>query len=55
MEVTLERTDERRVVFDSRDMDVHGEFTEIEECSTPGDPFDSFALQKACLLACGII
>ena len=24
VEVTLERTDERKVVFDSRDMDVHG-------------------------------
>lgn len=55
VEVTLERTDERKVVFDSRDMDVHGEFTEIEELQQTGDPFDPFALQKACLLACGII
>ena len=55
VEVTLERTDERKVVFDSRDMDVHGEFTEIEGLQQTGDPFDPFALQKACLLACGII
>lgn len=36
-------------------MDVHGEFEEIGELQRTGDPFDPFALQKACLLACGII
>lgn len=36
-------------------MDVHGEFTEIEPLQATGDPYDSFALQKACLLSCGII
>ena len=51
----LERIDELKVVFDSRDMDVHGEFEEIGELQRTGDPFDPFALQKACLLACGII
>lgn len=55
VEVTLERIDELKVVFDSRDMDVHGEFDTIEPLQMTGDPFDSFALQKACLLACGII
>ena len=39
----------------SRDMDVHGEFDSIEELQKTGDPYDPFALQKACLLACGII
>lgn len=53
--VTLEKIEERKIVFDSRDMDIHGEFTEIEELQRTGDPFDPFALQKACLLACGII
>ena len=53
--VKLERIDELKVVFDSRDMDVHGEFEEIGELQRTGDPFDPFALQKACLLACGII
>lgn len=53
--VKLERMDELKVVFDSRDMDVHGEFEEISELQRTGDPFDPFALQKACLLACGII
>lgn len=55
VEVTLEKIDELKVVFDSRDMDVHGEFTTIEPLQATGDPFDPFALQKACLLACGII
>lgn len=34
---------------------VHGEFDTIEPLQATGDPFDPFALQKACLLACGII
>lgn len=36
-------------------MDTHGEFTEIEPLQSCGDPYDSFALQKAALLVCGII
>ena len=55
VEVTLERIPEQKVVFDSRDMDVHGEFDTIESLQATGDPYDPFALQKACLLACGII
>ena len=55
VEVTLEKIGELKIVFDSRDMDVHGEFDMIEPLQATGDPFDPFALQKACLLACGII
>ena len=55
VEVSLERIAEHKIVFDSRDMDVHGEFDRIEPLQETGDPFDPFALQKACLLACGII
>ena len=55
VEVTLERIDDLKVIFDSRDMDVHGEFDTIEPLQMTGDPFDPFTLQKACLLACGII
>ena len=55
VEVTLEKLSEKKIVFDSRDMDVHGEFDTIEPLQATGDPFDPFALQKACLLACGII
>lgn len=55
VEVTLEKISEKKIVFDSRDMDVHGEFTEIAPLQKTGDPYDIFALQKAALLACGII
>ncbi len=55
VEVTLERISDKKIVFDSRDMDVHGEFSSIEPLQATGDPYDSFALQKAALLACGII
>ena len=55
VEVTMEKIGERKIIFDSRDMDAHGEFDDIEELQRTGDPFDPFALQKACLLACGII
>ena len=53
--VTLKKLKEKKIVFDSRDMDVHGEFDSIEPLQATGDPYDSFALQKAALLACGII
>lgn len=55
VEVTMVKIPEKKIVFDSRDMDVHGEFDTIEPLQSTGDPFDPFALQKACLLACGII
>lgn len=55
VEVTLEKIPEHKIVFDSRDMDVHGEFYTIAPLQRTGDPYDPFALQKACLLACGII
>ncbi|MDO5444337.1 MAG: L-fucokinase [Eubacteriales bacterium] len=55
VEVRIVRIPEHKIIFDSRDMDVHGEFSEIEPLQMTGDPYDLFALQKACLLACGII
>lgn len=53
--VRLKRILERKIVFESADMDVHGEFEEIFALQSVGDPFDSFVLQKAALLACGVI
>ena len=55
VEVTITKLEEKKVVFDSRDMDTHGEFDTIEPLQRTGDPYDPFALQKAALLACGII
>lgn len=55
VEVTLERIDEKKIIFESRDMDVYGEFTSIKPLQRTGDPYDPFALQKAALVACGVI
>lgn len=53
--VKLRRIDEPRIIFESADMDVHEEFDDIAALQSVGDPFDSFVLQKAALLACGVI
>lgn len=55
VKVSLKRLPEKKIIFVSRDMDVHGEFDEIAALQSVGDPFDPFVLQKAALLACGII
>lgn len=55
VEVTLEKIPQKKIVFDSRDMDAHREFDTIEALQKTGDPYDPFALQKAALIACGII
>lgn len=55
VEVTLEKIPEKKIVFVSRDMDVYGEFDTLAPLQRTGDPYDPFALQKACLLACGIL
>jgi len=55
VQVSLKKLDEKKIVFDSQDMDIHGEFTNLSELQNYGDPFDPFALQKAAFLACGVI
>lgn len=55
VEVVLEKISEPKIIFDSRDMDVYGEFEDIASLQQTGDPYDPFALQKAALLACGIL
>ena len=55
VEVRLEKIPEHKIIFESRDMDVYGEFDTIEPLQRTGDPYDPFALQKAALVACGVI
>lgn len=55
VEVTLKRIPEYKIVLESRDMDVHGEFDKMEPLQETGNPYDPFALQKAALIACGIL
>lgn len=53
--VRLRRMEEKKVVFESLDMDVHVEFDSIEDLQSVGDPYDPYVLQKSALLACGVI
>ncbi|MBQ7542428.1 MAG: bifunctional fucokinase/L-fucose-1-P-guanylyltransferase [Clostridia bacterium] len=55
VQVSVRRIPEEKIVFDSRDLNEHGEFDTIGPLQRTGDPFDPFALQKACLLACGVL
>lgn len=55
VEVTLERLPEKKIVFDSRDMELHSEFTDIKSLQAAGDPYDPFVVQKAALLVTGIL
>lgn len=55
VEVRILRIPERKIVFISNDMDARREFDTIGSLQQAGDPYDPFALQKACLLACGVI
>ncbi len=53
--VRLTKLDERKVILSSADMGVYGEFCSIEGLQSVGDPYDPYVLQKAALIACGII
>lgn len=55
VKVSLKRLEEKIIVFESQDMDVHGEFKTIAPLQSVGDPYDPYVLQKAALLACGVI
>lgn len=55
VEVTLERLPERKIRLQSEDMEVLGDFDTLAPLQATGDPYDPFALQKAALVACGII
>lgn len=51
----LKRLEERKIVLASADMGIYGEFHRLEELQDVGDPYDPYVLQKAALLACGVI
>lgn len=55
VQITVKRLDELHVEFESKDIGVYtviDDAGEIQECH---NPYDSFALHKAALIACGII
>ncbi len=55
VEIKLEKIPEKKIVFNSHDLDEYKEIQSVEELQMTGDPFDPFALQKACLISCGVI
>ncbi len=55
VKVRIRRSAEHAVTFVSDDMHISRTFDSLEQLQQTGDPYDPFALQKACLIACGII
>jgi len=55
VKVMIQRIEDKKIVLDSRDIDAHGEFTDLGPLQSVGNPYDPFVLQKAALLATGVI
>ena len=55
IEVELIRLPEKKIEFASLDLDAYGSVTTVEEIQDCHNPYDSFALHKAALIACGIV
>lgn len=55
IEVELRKLPEKHIEFASLDLDAHGVVTTAAEIQDCHNPYDSFALHKAALIACGII
>ena len=53
--VVLEKIPEKKILLISEDLNAKAEFTEIQKLQDTGNPYDPFAVPKACLLACGIL
>ncbi|MDR3961450.1 MAG: L-fucokinase, partial [Eggerthellaceae bacterium] len=47
--------DERAVVFTSKDQEETQKYTNLETLKECGNPYDPFALHKACLIASGVL
>ncbi|MBR5248351.1 MAG: bifunctional fucokinase/L-fucose-1-P-guanylyltransferase [Lachnospiraceae bacterium] len=55
VQITVKKLPEYYVEFESQDIGVHGIVRSVEEIQNCHNPYDSFALHKAALIACGII
>ena len=55
VQITVKRIPEYHVEFESQDIGVYGVVNTVEEIQDCHNPYDSFALHKAALIACGII
>ena len=55
VEVIIEKIKEKKIIFESKDIDERVEYTSIEDLQDIDDPFKPFSLQKSSLIICGII
>ncbi len=55
IEVTIKKTENKKIILASTDIGSYKEFTDIKELQNCSNPGDAFALHKASLIACGII
>lgn len=55
VQITVKRLPEYHVEFESQDIGVFGRVDTREEIQDCHNPYDSFALHKAALIACGIV
>lgn len=55
VQITVKRLDELHVEFESKDIGVYTTVDSVAEIQDCHNPYDSFALHKAALIACGII
>lgn len=53
--VTVKKLDKPCIALASTDLGAYEEFTDIRRLQSCRDPFDTYALHKAALLACGIV
>lgn len=53
--VTVRRLDKPCIALASTDSGAYEEFTDVRRLQSCRDPFDTYALHKAALLACGIV
>ena len=55
IEVTLRKLQGNKIILASTDIGSYREFECLEDLQNCSDPYDSFALHKAALIACGVI
>lgn len=55
VQITVKRLNDLRVEFESKDIGVYTTIEDASEIQNCHNPYDSFALHKAALIACGVI
>lgn len=55
VQITVKRLDDPHIEFESKDIGVFTRVANVKEIQDCHNPYDSFALHKAALIACGVI